>query len=203
VTTPRGSIDCGDVLVATNGYTGDLVPWLRRRILPIGSYIIATERLDPDLARAISPRNRMFFDTKNFLYYWRLSPDGRLLFGGRTSFAPTTVPRSLEYLHAAMAEVHPQVAKVPIEYAWGGNVALTVDRMPHFGRVDGVTYAMGYCGTGVSLSQWFGRLAAAWIAGGDAPAFAELTWDRVPAPARVPWLLPVGGWYYQLRDRLG
>jgi glycine/D-amino acid oxidase-like deaminating enzyme len=76
--------------------------------------------------------------------------------------------------------------------------------MPHFGKVDGITYAMGYCGTGVSLSGWFGRLAGAWLAGDDKPnAFEQLHWRRVPAPARVQWLLPVAGWYYQLRDRLG
>jgi glycine/D-amino acid oxidase-like deaminating enzyme len=82
-------------------------------------------------------------------------------------------------------------------------VALTVDRMPHFGKADGVTYAMGYCGTGVALSAWFGRLAAAWLAGESPTAFEELRWRQVPPPAQVPWLLPVAGWYYKLRDRLG
>jgi glycine/D-amino acid oxidase-like deaminating enzyme len=203
VTTSRGWIDCRDVLVATNGYTRGLVPWLSRRILPIGSYIIATDPLPNDLAKEISPKGRMFFDTKNFLFYWRLSPDNRVLFGGRTSFAPTTVPRSREILYRAMTKVHPQLADIPVAFAWGGNVALTVDRMPHFGKVDGITYAMGYCGTGVALSGWFGRLAAAWIAGEPATAFEQLTWHQVPPPARVPWLLPVAGWYYKLRDRLG
>jgi glycine/D-amino acid oxidase-like deaminating enzyme len=203
VLTARGRIACGDVLVATNGYTGGLVPWLRRRILPIGSYIIATRPLPDELAREISPKGRMFFDTKNFLYYWRLSPDNRVLFGGRTSFAPTTVPRSREFLYRALTTVHPQLDGVALDFAWGGNVALTVDRMPHFGKVDGITYAMGYCGTGVSLSAWFGRLAAAWLSGDDPNAFEALTWRQVPPPAQVPWLLPVGGWYYRLRDRLG
>jgi glycine/D-amino acid oxidase-like deaminating enzyme len=203
VVTARGAVDCGEVLVATNGYTGPLVPWLHHRILSIGSYIIATEPLPADVAATISPKGRMFFDTKNFLYYWRLSPDRRLLFGGRTSFAPTTVPRSREVLYRAMTRVHPQLEGTTLAYAWGGQVALTVDRMPHFGKVDGITYAMGYCGTGVSLSGWFGRLAGAWLAGDDKPnAFEQLRWRRVPAPARVQWLLPVAGWYYQLRDRL-
>jgi glycine/D-amino acid oxidase-like deaminating enzyme len=204
VVTTRGAVDCGQVLVATNGYTGGLVPWLQRRILRIGSYIIATEPLPADVAAEISPKGRMFFDTKNFLYYWRLSPDRRLLFGGRTSFAPTTVARSREILYRAMTRVHPQLEGTPLAFAWGGQVALTVDRMPHFGKVDGVTYAMGYCGTGVSLSGWFGRLAGAWLAGDEKPnAFEQLRWRRVPAPARLQWLLPVAGWYYQLRDRLG
>jgi glycine/D-amino acid oxidase-like deaminating enzyme len=204
VTTPRGTIRCGEVLVATNGYTRTApVPWLRRRILPIGSYIIATEELAPELAREISPRRRMFFDTKNFLYYWRLSPDGRrVLFGGRTSFAPTTVERSRERLYASMVRVHPQLEGVPVEFAWGGNVALTVDRYPHLGRHDGVTYAMGYCGTGVAASTHFGRLAGRWLAGaGELGVFADREWRRVPAPGRVDRLLPVGGWWYEWQDR--
>jgi glycine/D-amino acid oxidase-like deaminating enzyme len=207
VTTSRGAITAGRVLVATNGYTTGLVPWLHRRILPIGSYIIATEPLDPAVAADVSPQGRMFFDTKHFIYYWRLAPDGRrLLFGGRTSFAPTTVERSRRQLYAAMLRVHPQLQGVAIERAWGGQVALTFDRMPHIGERDGVTYAMGYCGTGVAMATHFGRIAGRWMAG-DADAgltpFASRRWPPVPPPARVRWLLPVGGCWYQARDRLG
>ncbi|MGH9016160.1 MAG: NAD(P)/FAD-dependent oxidoreductase [Acidimicrobiales bacterium] len=203
-----GSIDAGEVVVATNGTTGRRpVPWLGRRILGIGSFILATEPLDPALAHDVSPRGRMFFDTKNFLNYWRLSPDGtRMLFGGRTSFAPTTVERARDRLYASMVTTHPQLAGIKVDRAWGGLVGLTVDRFPHVGRhpETGVVYAMGYCGTGVALSSSFGRAVGRWLCGdGALPAFAGRRWPIVPPPAHVPWLLPVGGWWYQARDALG
>jgi glycine/D-amino acid oxidase-like deaminating enzyme len=207
VDTDRGSLRARDVMIATNGYTDSLVPWLGRRILPIGSFIIATEPVDPALAASVSPRGRMFFDTKNFLSYWRLSPDGsRILFGGRTSFAPTTVERARDSLYSAMVRVHPQLAGTAVEFAWGGNVALTVDRMPHLGRHpgSGVVYSMGYCGTGVAMATHCGRALGRWLAGdGELPAYERLRWRSVPPPARVSWLLPVAGWWYQARDRLG
>jgi glycine/D-amino acid oxidase-like deaminating enzyme len=207
VRTPAGPVRAGDVVVATNGYTDGLVPWCRRRVLPIGSYIIATEPISPDLASDLSPRRRMFFDTKNFLWYWRLSPDGRrVLFGGRTSFAPTTVERARDALYRAMLRVHPQLKGVAVERAWGGTVALTYDRMPHLGRdpKTGVVYAMGYCGTGVAMATHFGGLVGRWLAGdGELPPYAGRRWPRVPLPARVPQLLPVAGWWYQARDRVG
>ena len=207
VRTARGTIRARDVLVATNGYTGAITPWLARRILPVGSFIIATESIDADLARSISPRARMFFDTKNFLSYWRLSPDGtRVLFGGRTSFAPTTVEVARDRLYQAMVRIHPQLAGVAVEHAWGGNVALTVDRTPHLGRHPGtgLVHAMGYCGTGVAMATHLGRATGRWLAGdGELPAHALLPWKRVPLPGRAPALLPVAGWWYQALDRLG
>ena len=115
-----------DVLVATNGYTDGAAPSLRRRIVPIGSYIIATEPLPADLAHEIAPTGRAFFDTKNFLSYWHVSVDRRLIFGGRVSFLPTTTDRTAKLLHTRMLEVHPQVAGHRIEYSWGGKVAMTL-----------------------------------------------------------------------------
>ena len=206
--TSRGTMRCKEVVVATNGTTDRrLVPWLGRRILGVGSYIIATEALDPAVVSAVSPNGRMFFDTRNFLHYWRPSPDGRrVLFGGRTSFAPTDVCQARDRLYAAMTDIHPQLAGVRVDRAWGGRVALTVDRLPHIGRHPGtgVVYAMGYCGTGVALSIGFGRAIGRWLCGdGELPAFARLRWRSLPPPAQVPSLLPVAGWWYQGRDALG
>ena len=202
VDTPRGPIRCGDLLIATNGYTDGLLPTLRRRMIPVGSYMIATEELPQDLSRGLIPRRRMLFDSKNFLYYWRMSPDGkRMLFGGRASFAPTSIPRARDWLYAAMTRVHPQLAAVKVEHAWGGKLGFTFDRMPHIGRIEGVTYALGYCGTGVAMATYFGQLAGDWIAGGELP----LAWRRphrgAPLYRERPWFLPAVGLYYQLRDR--
>jgi glycine/D-amino acid oxidase-like deaminating enzyme len=208
VDTERGPIRARDVVIATNATTDTtLSPWLGRRILKIGSYIIATEPLDPDVATSLIPRGRMLFDSRNFLSYWRLSPDGRrMLFGGRTSFAPTTVERARDRLYEVMTAVHPQLAGVAVDRAWGGDVALTYDRMPHIGRhpVTGVVYAMGYCGSGVALSTRFGRVVARHLAGGrDLGPFARLRWPAVPPPARVPGLLPFAGLWYLTRDAFG
>jgi len=206
--TSRGALRCGEVVVATNGTTDRrLVPWLGRRVLPIGSYMIATEALDPDLTASVNPHGRMFFDTKNLLHYWRVAPDGtRILFGGRTSLSPTTVQRSRDLLYGAMVGFHPQLEGVCVERAWGGQVALTADRFPHVGRHpdSGIVYAMGYCGSGVALSVHFGRAVGRWLCGhGDLPLFASRSWPSVPWPAHVPWLLAVAGVGFKVRDALG
>jgi len=203
VETGRGSIQAGDVLVATNAYTDGVAPAMRRRIIPIGSYIIATEPLPEDVAREISPTGRAYFDTRNFLSYWHVSADRRLIWGGRVSFFPTTVDKTAKLLHRRMLEVHPQVAGYRIEYSWGGKIGMTFDRMPHIGRMGGVMYAMGCCGSGVVLLHWLGTRAAEWMGGGPAPALAQLRFPLVPAPYEGrPWFLPVVGEYFRARDRL-
>lgn len=204
VETDRGAILARDVFVATNGYTDGVAPALRRRVIPIGSYIIASEPLPEDLAHELSPKGRAFFDTKNFLYYWHISADRRMIFGGRASFLPTNIDRSARILHRGLLEVHPQLADHRIEYAWGGNVGFTFDRMPHVGRTgDGVTYALGCCGTGVALMTHLGTAVGAWLAGGEAPALTALRFPLVPAPYEGrPWFLPVAGEWFRLQDRL-
>jgi glycine/D-amino acid oxidase-like deaminating enzyme len=203
VETERGAILARDVLVATNGYTDGVVPALRRRIIPIGSYIIATEPLPEDLARELSPTGRAYFDTKNFLSYWHVSADRRMLFGGRVSFFPTSVDRTAKLLFRRMLEVHPQLGGYRVEYSWGGKVAITMDRMPHIGRMGGVMYAMGYSGTGVVLSTYLGTRAAEWMGGGEAPALSKIRFPIVPAPFEGrPWFLPVVGEFFRAKDRL-
>ncbi|HEX2754427.1 MAG TPA: FAD-binding oxidoreductase [Candidatus Limnocylindrales bacterium] len=203
VETDRGAILTNEVIVGTNGYTDGVVPDLRRRVIPIGSYIIATEPLPEELARTLSPKGRAFFDTKNFLYYWHVSEDRRMIFGGRASFLPTSVDRTAGILHKGMLEVHPQLAGYRVEYAWGGNVGFTFDRMPHVGRKDGITYAMGCCGTGVALMTALGTAVGEWLGGGPAPALSKLKFPLVPAPYEGhPWFLPFAGEWFRLQDRL-
>jgi glycine/D-amino acid oxidase-like deaminating enzyme len=203
VATNRGPIHARDVLVATNGYTDGAAPALRRRIIPIGSYIIATEPLPADLARELSPTGRAFFDTRNFLSYWHVSADRRLIFGGRVSFFPTTVDRTAKLLHRRMLDVHPQVAGYRVEFSWGGKIGMTFDRMPHIGRSGGVMYAMGCCGSGVVLLHWLGTRAAEWMGGAEPPALAQLRFPLVPAPYEGrPWFLPVVGEFFRAQDRL-
>ena len=204
VETDRGAILADDVFVATNGYTDGVAPSLRRRIIPIGSYIIATEPLPEELAREISPKGRAFFDTKNFLYYWHISADRRMVFGGRASMMPTSIEHTAAILERGLLKVHPQLAGQRIEYAWGGNVGFTFDRMPHAGRTkDGIAYAMGCCGTGVALMTHLGTKMGEWLAGGEAPALTRLKFPLVPAPYEGrAWFLPFAGEWFRLQDRL-
>jgi glycine/D-amino acid oxidase-like deaminating enzyme len=202
VETQRGAVDTGHVLLATNGYTTGLVPPVQRRVVPVGSYIMTTTPMDPALARAISPRGRMFFDTKNFLYYWRVLPDNRMLFGGRASFAPTTIAKARDWLYRAMVAVHPQLDGVSVSHAWGGQLGFTLDRVPHIGTIDGITFALGYCGTGVAMATAFGRQAAALISGEPLPPFLERPFPAIPLYRGAPWFLPAVGLYYQWRDAI-
>jgi glycine/D-amino acid oxidase-like deaminating enzyme len=205
VETSRGAILARDVFVATNGYTDGVMPSLRRRVMGIGSFIIASEPLPEALVNELSPRGRSFFDTKNFLYYWHVSADRRMIFGGRASFLPTSIDKTARILWEGLLEVHPQLADYRIEYAWGGNVGFTFDRMPHAGRTkDGVAYALGCCGTGVALMTYLGTRVGQWLAGeGGPPALSALDFPLVPAPYEGrPWFLPFAGEWYRLQDRL-
>jgi glycine/D-amino acid oxidase-like deaminating enzyme len=206
VQTSRGALRAGAVFVATGGYTGPATPALRRRIIPIGSYIIATAPLPEDLARQVSPRDRMIFDSKNFLYYFRLTPDRRMLFGGRAGFfpeTPATVRQSAEILRRGMIAVYPQLRDVAVEYAWGGTLDFAFDLMPHAGALDGLYYALGYAGHGVAMATYLGTQVAAQIAGerADNP-FAGIAFPTAPLGLYDgrPWFLPFAGAWYKFLD---
>jgi glycine/D-amino acid oxidase-like deaminating enzyme len=201
VSTPRGVIDTGAVLVATNAYADALVPALRRRVLPMGSFIIATEPLDPTLAAAVLPTRRMCFNDRNLLWYWRLDDEGRMVFGGRKRLGSVQLEEARDFLYASMVAVHPQLAGVRIERAWGGNVALTLDRLPHCGRIDGLWYATGCNGSGVALNTWMGHRMAGAVCGDELPPFAELSYKAIPLHAlRQAWLPVVSAWF-RFQDR--
>jgi glycine/D-amino acid oxidase-like deaminating enzyme len=206
VRTTGGEIEAGDVLMATNGYTNGASPALQRRFIPIGSYIIATEPLAESQAAGLLPRRRMAFDSKHFLYYFRVTPDRRLLFGGRAEFGrpdADTTRRAAAILQQGMAAVFPQLAGVRIDYAWGGNVAFTRDQMPRAGRLDGVFYAGGYCGHGVAMAAYLGEQIARRIAGEpiDHPLFDD-HFPAIPMYTGDPWFLPLAGAYYHVKDWL-
>lgn len=203
LTTSRGELAASEVVIATNGYTGRLLPWLRRRVMPIGSYIIATERLDPVMQRRLIPWGRMLSDTWNLLHYFRLSPDGRLVFGGRAAFVPAALERSVAILRREMVEIFPDLGSTRIDYAWGGTLGFTLDQMPHAGRRDGIAYAVGYCGHGVACASWLGDRVGKALAGqADWPELANAAFPLIPFNWGRPWFLPLAGAYYGLKDRL-
>lgn len=204
VITSRGTVRASKVLVATNGYTGQALPWYRRRIVPVGSYIIVTEPLEPDLIEQLMPTRRMASDSKNLLYYFRITPDQRMLFGGRARFAishPEADLKSGRILQQGMAEVFPELARRRIDYNWGGRVGMTLDRIPHAGQHEGAHYAMGYCGHGVQMATYMGRQMAEVLGGNpDANPWRDFDFRAVPGHVGPPWFLPVAGAYYRLKD---
>jgi glycine/D-amino acid oxidase-like deaminating enzyme len=199
VDTPRGPVRAREVLIATNGYTGPPFQRLRRRVVPIGSHIVATAPLEPGVAARLIPGGRVLSDTRYLLHYFRLSPDGRMLFGGRASFTPIGTARCARLLGDAMRQVFPELASTPVDYAWSGNVCFTLDRMPHAGRLDGLHYAVGYCGHGVAYSTWLGAKMGERLAGGpEVPDAGRLR--AIPLYGGRPWFLPLVGGYYRFRD---
>jgi glycine/D-amino acid oxidase-like deaminating enzyme len=209
VTTSRGAIWAKNVFVGTSGYTGAATPALRKKIIPIGSYIIATEVLPEALARELSPRDRMIYDSKNYIYYYRLTPDNRMLFGGRAAFFPETghsIRKSGEILRRGMIEVYPQLRNTKVEFVWGGTLDFAFDIMPHAGQIDGIHYALGYAGHGVAMATYQGHLMALQVAG-ESP---ENPFDGIPFPGAPlglyngkPWFLPFAGAYYKFLDWVG
>jgi glycine/D-amino acid oxidase-like deaminating enzyme len=206
ITTSRGTLWAREVFVGTSGYTGKATPALQKRIIPIGSFIITTEVLPQALARELSPRKRMIYDSKNYLYYYRLSPDSRMLFGGRAAFFPEndqTIRRSAEILRRGMIDVYPQLGEIKVEYVWGGTLDFAFDIMPHAGQIDGMYYAVGYAGHGVAMATYQGQKMAELIAG-DKP---ENPFVGIPFPGAPlglyngkPWFLPFAGVWYKFLD---
>jgi glycine/D-amino acid oxidase-like deaminating enzyme len=204
--TSQGQLWALNVLVGTSGYTGPCIPALQKRIIPIGSFIITTEVLSESLARELSPHNRQIYDSKNFLYYYRLTPDNRMLFGGRAAFFPETdqtIRKSAEILQRGMVDVYPQLRDTKVEYVWGGTLDFCFDIMPHAGQVDGIYFALGYAGHGVAMATYQGQKMAEWIAQGktDNP-FAEIPFPGAPLGLYngKPWFLPFAGAYYKVLD---
>jgi glycine/D-amino acid oxidase-like deaminating enzyme len=202
----RGAIWARNVLIGTSGYTGAATPALRKKIIPIGSFIITTEVLPESLARELSPRNRQIYDSKNYLYYYRLTPDNRMLFGGRAAFFPEndqTIRKSAEILRKGMIEVYPQLRETKVECAWGGTLDVCFDIMPHAGQIDGIYFALGYAGHGVAMATYQGQKMAEWIVEGETDnPFAEIPFPGAPLGLYngKPWFLPLAGAYYKALD---
>ena len=206
VSTSRGSLWAHDVFVGTSGYTSKATPALQKKLIPIGSFIITTEVLPEALARELSPRNRMIYDSKNYLYYYRLTPDRRMLFGGRAAFFPETdqtVRKSAEILRRGMIEVYPQLSDAKIDYVWGGTLDFAFDIMPHAGQLAGMYYAVGYAGHGVAMATYQGQKIAELIAG-EQPEnpFVGIPFPRAPLGLYngKPWFLPFAGAWYKFLD---
>ena len=209
VETGRGSLSAENVFVATNGYTDASTPELHRKIMPIGSFIIATEPLSDELAHELSPCNRMIFDFKHFLNYFRLSDDNRMIFGGRAAFFPEnkrTVRQSADILRREMIEVYPQLRDAKVEYAWGGTLGFAFDLMTHVGEIGGLYYALGYAGHGVAMGTYLGKTVAEAMLDGTIKEHPFATFPFPNAPLGLyngtPWFLPLVGLWHRLLDMI-
>jgi glycine/D-amino acid oxidase-like deaminating enzyme len=205
VETSRGVVSVGEVVIATNGYTGGLTPALRRRVVPIASHIIATEELPYDLARSLIPKRRTLSDTKRVLCYYRMSPDGsRMVFGGRARFTQVDPTVSAPILYRYMTDRFPQLRGFKVTHAWTGNVAFTFDALPHMGEHDGLYYCLGCNGSGVAMMTYLGWQTARKIArvANYACSLDSEEFPHHPLYSGTPWFLPVVGSYYRLRDNI-
>jgi glycine/D-amino acid oxidase-like deaminating enzyme len=206
IQTERGALTAESVLVGTSGYTSKVTRNLQKRIIPIGSFIIATEKLSAELAHELSPKNRMIFDSMHNLNYFRLW-DNRMIFGGRAAFFPenkNTIARSAEILRREMMEVYPQLKNAKVDYVWGGTLDFAFDMMTHVGETDGVYYSLGYAGHGVALATYLGKTIAEAMMNGNIKEhpFAQFDFPRAPLGLYDgrPWFLPFAGAWHKFLD---
>jgi len=205
VETSNGVVSAKKVILATNGYSGSLSPWHRRRVIPIGSYVIATEALPKELMDRLLPKDRIISDTRKVVYYYRPSPDRtRVVFGGRVSLAETNPKLSAPKLYKTLVGVFPELESYGVSHSWMGFVAYTFDELMHCGEDDDLYYAMGYCGSGAGMAGYLGMrigLKAAGSADGQT-AFDNIPFEARPFYKENPWFLAPSVLYYKLRDAL-
>jgi len=206
VLTSEGVVRAAKVILATNGYSGPLSPWHQRRIIPIGSYVIATEELPAETIDRLFPTDRVLSDTRKLVYYYRLSSDRkRVLFGGRVSLSETDPRKSALKLHRDMTALFPELANAKISHGWMGFVGYTFDTLMHAGEDEGLYFAGGYCGSGVGMASYLGMRIGQKAAGLEKTPSA---FERIPFPTRPlytgnPWFLAPSVLVYRMRDRFG
>lgn len=206
VVTRDGEVDCATVVLAANAYVGSLRPRLARTIMPVATFIIATEPLGRDLAARLIPGRACVSDSNFVLDYFRLSADNRMLFGGGASYSGRTGPHEPLVMRAKMARTFPELRDVKVEHFWGGLVDITVSRLPDFGRLgNNIYYAQGFSGHGIALTNLAGRLLAEAISGdaGRFDVFSRIRHRPFPGGRllRTPLLMAAMTWF-RLRDLL-
>jgi glycine/D-amino acid oxidase-like deaminating enzyme len=205
LTLERGTVTAGQVIQCTNGHTDGADPWLRRRLVPVRSRIIATEPLPPEVMARLMPGRMMYGDMRQLSYYFRPSPDGRrILFGGRdgTTYGDPMEPTL--HLRRELARIFPELADVGLTHSWFGNVAMNRHMIPKLMRHDGRIYATGYCGSGVVWARWLGKKAARAALGdaeGARSAFDFQAPPAVPLYRGKPWFIPAVFAWYAWADR--
>lgn len=204
IESTKGEIESAEVLLATSGYTSHLIPRIRFGVFPIATCIVLTEPLSPDIQKEISPNGRVFYDSKRLLNYFRLTADGRLLFGGRKSTSEdANLDHSSKRIHRRMLEVFPQLKGIRMTHTWSGYVGYTFDKMPHIGRDNGIHYAYGYCGHGLAAASYLGVEVAKIISGKqEASPFMEIPHPRYFFASFEKLFMPVASLWYRFMDKI-
>ncbi|WP_027577447.1 FAD-binding oxidoreductase [Bradyrhizobium sp. WSM1743] len=206
VITAVGPVNARQVLVCTNGYTDGAVPFLRRRLVPVRSRIIATEELAPELMTRLMPKRMMITENREVGFYYRPSPDGRrILLGGRDSSRVGDPVAPKLRLRNGLVKLFPELESVRLSHSWFGNVAMNRDMIPRIFEKDGIVYATGFCGSGVVWAPWIGMHAAHKLMGHDAQARTAFDFRPpafIPFYRGNPWFLPVFIQTYRMRDRI-
>ena len=207
VTTPKGRINASQILLATGGGPGaGPFGWFRRRIVPVGSFIVVTEPLAQQQLDTLFPTRRSYVTSKNIGNYFRTTTDNRLLFGGRARFAMSNPRSDIKCGHIlknSLAAMFPELRDVRIDYCWGGSVDMSADRLPRAGSHNGLFYSMGYSGHGVQMAVHMGQVMAEVMAGNNsANPWRDLNWPAIPGHFGKPWFLPFVGAYYRVVDYL-
>lgn len=205
LTTPHGTVRANQVLLATGTSAIGPLGWFRRRIVPVGAYIIVTEPLSVAQLDRLTPHRRNTVDTRNFVNYFRALPDNRLLYGGRARFSgrsdAASDAKSGVVLHRSLLEVFPELADTRIDYCWGGMVDMTRDRLPRAGERNGMFYSMGYSGHGTHMATYMGAIMAEVLDGrADLNPWRDFDWPAIPGHFGKPWFLPIVGAYYRFKD---
>ena len=200
--TSKGDMKAQEVIIATNGYTDMLVPELKPKVFPVGSYIIVTEPLPQDLQDILSPKRRMFYDSKWFINYFRLTPDGRMLWGGRNDLSTDLdLNESAENLSQQVCKVFPELNDYEFTHTWTGKLGITFDLMPHIGNINGIHYAFGYSGHGLSIATYLGTELGLLISGEkDRSPYKEISHQTMFFYREKPWFLPFAARYYRFLD---
>ncbi|HSM43509.1 MAG TPA: FAD-binding oxidoreductase [Acidimicrobiia bacterium] len=207
VKTSKGSIDAGQVVIATNGYTSRRpVARLARLVVPIGSYIVVTEPVGPERAEAIFPGGAMTYTRRRLLHYMRRTHDDRILLGGRRSLHPDLdLEESAADLQQALVRFWPELGEAAITHVWGGRLGIPFDLTPHIGRIDGAWYAIGYAGHGVGLACQLGHELAGMLIGEDPPSvYSQIAHDgRFYYTGGRAWFLTPASYLYRTLDKIG
>ena len=202
VVTDKGALKAKKVIVATNGYTDMLVPELKPKVFPVGSYIIVSDVLSEKLQKKLSPKGRMFYDSKWFINYFRLTPDGRMLWGGRNDLSTDLdLVESASILSRQVRTVFPDLENTTFTHTWTGKLGITFDLMPHIGEVNGIHYTFGYGGHGLSIATYLGTEIGLLLSGQKKRSpFEEISHQTMFFYRKDPWFLPFAAKYYQFLD---
>lgn len=203
--TARGVVQAGEVIMATNGYTDAVSPWLRRRVVPVTSRIVVTEELGENVVRSLMPEGRAMGEKRRLYRYFRPTPDGkRILLGAREPALPTSPAQAAEHVRQRLVEIFPEISDARIECSWGGKVAFTRHELPTLFTHEGIHYAVGYCGSGTVWAPWLGHRAAMAILepdGAKSPLHSK-TPGAIPFFEGRPWFLPAVIAYHGVRDAI-